>query len=101
MRLKHILASLTTLPITDSGHHLLDNPVYPLIQQLVVDSEALGRWTPSLTRLRSLEIWDGKVLASTGTRDIIHESCPNFSSLSLYSWSEYVQMFRQQGVVHC
>ncbi|KAL6706590.1 hypothetical protein ACN47E_005346 [Coniothyrium glycines] len=50
-------------------------------------SGALVRWTPRLPRLQNLELWDGKPLDDELVHASLHEHCPHFKSLMLYTWT--------------
>ncbi|KAF9696980.1 hypothetical protein EKO04_004617 [Ascochyta lentis] len=49
-------------------------------------SDALIRWTPRLPRLQSLELWDGKPLEDPLVHASLHQYCPNFNTLMIYTW---------------
>jgi hypothetical protein len=49
-------------------------------------SGALVRWTPRLPRLQTLELWDGKPLEDELVHASLHEHCPQFNSLMIYTW---------------
>ncbi|KAK4993153.1 hypothetical protein LTR50_000639 [Elasticomyces elasticus] len=51
-----------------------------------VFSTTLSRWAPRLTRLRSLQLWDGKALGNETTRNLLYAHCPMLELLSLYQW---------------
>ncbi|KAK5128396.1 hypothetical protein LTR85_003064 [Meristemomyces frigidus] len=48
---------------------------------------ALPIWTPRLSHLRSLEFWDGKLLADETIRNLLHAHCPHLHALQLYTCS--------------
>ncbi|KAK5132812.1 hypothetical protein LTR08_008613 [Meristemomyces frigidus] len=48
---------------------------------------ALPTWTPRLGHLRSLEFWDGKLLANETIRNLLHAHCPHLHELQLYTCS--------------
>lgn len=48
-------------------------------------SDSLAQWTPRLTHLKSLEMYDGKVLADETLQNLIHTSCPGLNTLRIYS----------------
>ncbi|KAF1959537.1 hypothetical protein CC80DRAFT_381868, partial [Byssothecium circinans] len=48
-------------------------------------SSALVRWAPRLPRLQALELWDGSALEDALIPECIHQHCPNFNSLMLYT----------------
>ncbi|KYG50196.1 hypothetical protein M433DRAFT_57667 [Acidomyces richmondensis BFW] len=47
-------------------------------------SSALPAWASRLTHLRSLDIWDGKLLADETIRNLLHVYCPQLNHLKLY-----------------
>ncbi|KAF2644847.1 hypothetical protein P280DRAFT_466111 [Massarina eburnea CBS 473.64] len=47
---------------------------------------ALVRWAPRLPRLQGLELWDGSALEDALIPECIHQNCPNFNSLMIFSW---------------
>lgn len=47
-------------------------------------SSALPVWVSRLTHLRSLDIWDGKLLADEKIRKLLHVYCPQLNHLKLY-----------------
>ncbi|KAF2111677.1 hypothetical protein BDV96DRAFT_464450, partial [Lophiotrema nucula] len=49
-------------------------------------SHALVRWAPRLPRLQSLELYDGEPLEDELVHASIYEHCPQFNSLSIYTW---------------
>lgn len=51
-------------------------------------SDALVRWTPRLPRLQSLELFDGRPLENPLVHTSLHEYCPNFNELMIYTWSQ-------------
>ncbi|KAK4541173.1 hypothetical protein LTR36_008247 [Oleoguttula mirabilis] len=46
---------------------------------------ALPAWTPRLAHLRSLQFWDGKLLADETIRNLLHAHCPRLHALQLYT----------------
>ncbi|KAF2661250.1 hypothetical protein K491DRAFT_562751, partial [Lophiostoma macrostomum CBS 122681] len=50
-------------------------------------SDALVRWTPRLPRLQALELYAGTPLEDELVHASISEHCPQFHSLSIYTWS--------------
>lgn len=52
----------------------------------IVRSDALVRWSPRLPRLQGLELWDGKPLEDPLVHASLHEYCPNFNTLMIYTW---------------
>lgn len=53
----------------------------------MVKSDALVRWVTRLPRLRSLELFDGKPLENPLVHAALHEYCPNFNELMIYTWA--------------
>ncbi|KAF2687022.1 hypothetical protein K458DRAFT_385844 [Lentithecium fluviatile CBS 122367] len=51
-----------------------------------LNSSALIRWVPRLPRLQGLELWDGSALEDALVPACIHEHCPNFNSLMIFTW---------------
>ncbi|KAJ4382364.1 hypothetical protein N0V86_002699 [Didymella sp. IMI 355093] len=51
-------------------------------------SDALVRWTSRLPRLQSLELFDGRPLENPLVHASLHEHCPNFNGLMIYTWSQ-------------
>lgn len=49
---------------------------------------ALPTWTPRLTHLRSLEFWDGKLLADETIRNLLHTHCPHLEHLQVYTCTD-------------
>ncbi|KAI4723435.1 hypothetical protein E4T48_00176 [Aureobasidium sp. EXF-10727] len=49
-------------------------------------SNALPRWAPDLSRLRSLELWDGKTLGDEAVQELLHKHCPHLNRISIYQW---------------
>ncbi|KAF2263736.1 hypothetical protein CC78DRAFT_496246 [Lojkania enalia] len=49
-------------------------------------SHALVRWAPRLPRLQTLELYDGGPLEDELVHASIYEYCPQFNSLSIYTW---------------
>ncbi|KAI9835632.1 MAG: hypothetical protein M1838_005266 [Thelocarpon superellum] len=47
----------------------------------------LVRWVQRLPRLESLELWQGAALTE-GVEGVIHDNCPQFKKLSLYTWNQ-------------
>lgn len=65
----------------------------PLLEGLLEPSDenvlisALPTWTPRLGHLRSLEFYDGKLLADETIRNLLHAHCPHLHKLQLYTCS--------------
>lgn len=53
---------------------------------MTVFPNALVRWAPRLPRLQTLELYNGKPLEDELVHASIHEHCPHFNSLMIYSW---------------
>ncbi|KAF2748035.1 hypothetical protein M011DRAFT_476664 [Sporormia fimetaria CBS 119925] len=49
--------------------------------------DALPQWATRLPRLQALELYDGSPLEHDELHIAISEHCPNFNSLSIYTWS--------------
>jgi len=49
-------------------------------------SSALIRWVPRIPRLQELELYYGNALVDELVGGSIHENCPNFNSLMIFSW---------------
>jgi hypothetical protein len=47
----------------------------------------LVRWAPRLPRLETLELYDGTPLEDELVHTAIHEHCPHFNSLSIFTWT--------------
>ncbi|KAF2191035.1 hypothetical protein K469DRAFT_362915 [Zopfia rhizophila CBS 207.26] len=50
-------------------------------------SHALVRWAPRLPRLQTLELYDGSPLEDELVHASIYQHCPQFNSLSIYTWA--------------
>ncbi|ORY10412.1 hypothetical protein BCR34DRAFT_350596 [Clohesyomyces aquaticus] len=50
-------------------------------------SHALVRWAPRLPRLQTLELKNGSPLEDELVHASIYEHCPQFNSLSIYTWT--------------
>ncbi|KAF7192298.1 hypothetical protein HII31_06330 [Pseudocercospora fuligena] len=74
--------------ITGIGNVITQNA--PLLEALSepadsnIFSQALLEWAPRLTKLGSLELYDGKALADETVQNLLHAHCPNLSSLRIY-----------------
>jgi hypothetical protein len=66
----------------------------PMLDQISGEllSTSLIRWTPRLPRLETLEFYDGSPLEDDLLHASIHEHCPNFNSLSIYTWLVSLRM---------
>jgi hypothetical protein len=47
----------------------------------------LIRWAPRLPRLETLELYDGTPLEDELVHTTVHEYCPQFNSLSIFTWA--------------
>lgn len=54
--------------------------------RLSVLSTALPRWAPDMSRLRSLELWEGKTLGDEIVQDLLHKHCPHLNRIKIYQW---------------
>ncbi|KAF2198226.1 hypothetical protein GQ43DRAFT_401362 [Delitschia confertaspora ATCC 74209] len=70
-------------------------------------SHALVRWAPRVPRLQALELKDGSPLEDDLVHSSIHAHCPQFNSLSIYTWaadnrdhrlSEFINGMRPQSL---
>ena len=61
---------------------LLEGLSEPNISDVLIT--ALPTWTPRLEHLRTLQFWDGKLLADETIRNLLHAHCPHLSRLQLY-----------------
>ena len=52
--------------------------------QLDVLSKGLPTWTPRLSHLRRLELFDGRAFEDETIRNLLHAHCPNLEMLSMY-----------------
>ncbi|KAH0119609.1 hypothetical protein KCU66_g9777, partial [Aureobasidium melanogenum] len=63
----------------------------PMLEELTeptvgVLSSALPRWAPDMSRLRSLELWEGKTLGDETVQDLLHKHCPHLNRIKIYQW---------------
>lgn len=65
----------------------------PLLEELTEPTSgdimtiALLSWTPRLTHLRRLDLWDARALADETVRNLLHVHCPNLDNLRIYQFS--------------
>jgi len=60
----------------------------PMLEKISgeVLGHALVRWAPRLPRLQTLELYDGGPLEDELVHAMIHDHCPQFNSLSIFTW---------------
>lgn len=68
------------------GAHMLEELTEPSMGDHNILGGALPNWAPSLGRLQSLELWDGKTLGDETIRNLLHTNCPLLRRISVYSW---------------
>jgi len=65
---------------------LLEEVTEPSVGEYSILTEALPRWAPDLSRLQSLELWDGKTLGNEKIRNLLHANCPSLRKICIYQW---------------
>jgi hypothetical protein len=66
---------------------LLEELSDPMGTSVISVPSVLEAWGPQLGHLRSLEFWDGAVLAQPAVQQILHAHCPQLRSLRIYRCS--------------
>ncbi|KAI5211123.1 hypothetical protein E4T38_01735 [Aureobasidium subglaciale] len=67
---------------------MLEELTEPIVGEYNILSSALPRWAPDLSRLRSLELWDGKTLGDETVQNLLHKHCPYLNRINIYQWRD-------------
>ncbi|THW25587.1 hypothetical protein D6D23_04208 [Aureobasidium pullulans] len=67
---------------------MLEELTEPILSEYNIFTSALPRWAPDLSRLRSLELWDGKTLGDETIQNLLHEHCPHLNRINIYQWRD-------------
>ena len=65
---------------------MLEELTEPIVGEYNILSAAIPRWAPDLSRLQSLELWDGKTLGDEAVRTMLHAHCPLLRRIRVYQW---------------
>jgi len=65
---------------------MLEEIAEPILDEHNILSNALPRWAPNLSRLRSLRLWDGKTLGDETIQQLLYKHCPHLSRINIYQW---------------
>ncbi|KAF2799945.1 hypothetical protein K505DRAFT_404299 [Melanomma pulvis-pyrius CBS 109.77] len=79
---------LDIVPIIDAIGEVVTQHT-PMLEKISGEllTHALIRWSPRLPRLEALEMFDGSPLQDELVHSSIQQHCPQFNSLSIFTWS--------------
>jgi hypothetical protein len=65
---------------------MLEEITEPSVGEHNILSRTIPRWAPDLSRLQSLELWDGKTLGRLDVQRMLHIHCPLLRRIRVYQW---------------
>lgn len=65
---------------------MLEEVTEPSVSEFSILADTLPRWAPYLSRLQSLELWNGKPLGDETIRNLLHANCPSLRRICIYMW---------------
>ncbi|CAD0046837.1 unnamed protein product [Aureobasidium pullulans] len=84
----HRAVQLIIIPAIVKAAPMLEELTEPILSEYNIFTSALPRWAPDLSRLRSLELWDGKTLGDETIQNLLHEHCPHLNRINIYQWRD-------------